>query len=126
MNTVAFPADYQQVMPYLILQDIEGFIAFATEVLGATEKMKHLNDEGFIQHCELFFGKAVVMIGRASDEWKQENAGMFIYVTDVDACYQVAIDKGARSVMTPADQDYGRSCGIRDAFGNTWWITSEL
>jgi hypothetical protein len=26
--------------------------------------------------------------------------------------------------MPPADQSYGRSAGVNDPFGNTWWITS--
>ncbi|WP_431200968.1 hypothetical protein ACQ86K_30970 [Mucilaginibacter sp. P19] len=28
--------------------------------------------------------------------------------------------------MPPADQPYGRSAGVKDPFGNTWWITNPL
>jgi len=47
-----------------------------------------------------------------------------VYVEDADAAYKLALDNGATSLMPPADQDYGRTCGVKDPFGNTWWITS--
>jgi PhnB protein len=42
---------------------------------------------------------------------------LFIYVADCDATYQRALDNGAISIMPPANQDYGRSCGVRMPFG---------
>jgi uncharacterized glyoxalase superfamily protein PhnB len=45
-------------------------------------------------------------------------------VSDADRSYAAALAAGATSVMSPADQDYGRSCGVKDTNGNTWWITS--
>ena len=48
------------------------------------------------------------------------------YVDNADATFQTALDAGAKSIMPPADQPYGRSGGIIDPFGNTWWITTPL
>ena len=48
-------------------------------------------------------------------------AGMFIYVDDVKETYKKAIAAGATSIMEPAKQSYGFSCGFKDAFGNDWW-----
>jgi uncharacterized glyoxalase superfamily protein PhnB len=49
---------------------------------------------------------------------------MFVYVDNADEIYQKALQEGAVSIMEPADQSYGRSCGVEDPYGNTWWITS--
>ncbi len=56
------------------------------------------------------------------------NAGMFIYVDDADTAYQKALTAGATTVegQEPSDKEYGRACGIKDPFGNTWWITSAI
>ena len=61
-----------------------------------------------------------------SGEWKPATANMFVYVDNADARYKKAIDAGSETVMEPADQDYGRSCGVTDPFGNVWWITSVI
>ena len=51
---------------------------------------------------------------------------LMINVDDADATYQDALNNGATVVTTLADQSYGRSGGVKDAFGNTWWITSVI
>lgn len=51
-------------------------------------------------------------------------AGIFIYVKDADATFSLALEKGAAQILPLSDQSYGRSGGVKDAFGNTWWITS--
>jgi PhnB protein len=48
-----------------------------------------------------------------------------LYVDDADAFYQRAIAAGAVSVREPADQEYGeRVAGVRDQFGNIWWLAT--
>lgn len=125
MQTVSFPSDYQQVMPYLILDNAMQFLEFTKTVFDAEEKIKHVNEDGSVGHCEIFIGKSVIMFSNSRPEWGAMNAGLFIYVADADTTYQKALDNGAVSVMPPADQEYGRSCGVKDPQGNTWWITSE-
>jgi len=51
---------------------------------------------------------------------------LFIYVHDADLTYKKALAAGAATVPgnEPSDKDYGRTCGVTDPFGNTWWITS--
>jgi len=97
---------------------------FMITVFDATEKMKVMRDDANLMHGELFIGDSCVMCAEASADYGSQPAGMFIYVDDCDVRYQKALDNGATSVMPPADQEYGRSCGIKDPFGNTWWITT--
>jgi PhnB protein len=124
MKTVNIPEGYSQLMPYLIVENAAAFISFTQKVFDATEKFKTMRDEHTIMHAEISIGESVIMMADATDQFKQQNAGLFIYVDDCDAVFQKALDNGATTVMEPADQSYGRSGGVKDAFGNTWWITS--
>jgi PhnB protein len=54
----------------------------------------------------------------------KQTAGLFMYVDDCDRVYQKALANGAMTAMAPADQSYGRSAGVKDLFGNTWWLTA--
>ena len=114
----------QTVTPYLILKNSIQFIEFTQNVFGATIKEKHLTDSGDIMHAHIIIGNSSIMIGGAGPTWNPQPAGLFIYVDNADLSYKKALECGATSVMPPADQEYGRSCGVNDAFGNTWWITS--
>jgi len=118
------PSGYQQVMPYLIIPRALQFIEFTQDVFGATLKMKEMRDEHTVGHCEILIGESCIMFGEASGEFPTMNAGLFIYVADADETYSKALDAGATAVMPLSDQNYGRTGGILDPFGNTWWITS--
>lgn len=124
MNSVPVPEGYLPLIPYLILKDAAGFVEFAKTVFGATEKMMHANDDGSLMHGELHISGGMVMVGEASDNWPQNTAGIYLYVQDADATYAAGLAHGATSLMEPADKEYGRSCGFRDPYGNTWWPTS--
>ncbi|MBK0378086.1 VOC family protein [Mucilaginibacter segetis] len=118
------PEGYQAVMPYLILKDAGSFIDFMKEVFGAELKIKHMRDEKLIMHAELDINGSIIMLADSTDTYKPQNSGMFIYVDDCDSTYKKAINSGAKSIFEPADQSYGRSGGVSDPAGNTWWITS--
>lgn len=124
MKNTTIPQGYQQVMPYLILKDAAGFSQFCKEVFSATEKMKHLREDGEIMHAEIQIGESTIMFGEASDQWTVQNAGLFVYVANADEAYQKALDKGATTVTELSEQPYGKTGGVKDPFGNTWWITS--
>ena len=124
MKTVNIPEGYSQVMPYLIVKDAAAFIRFTQHVFDATEKFKTMRDEQTIMHGEVSIGNSTIMFADATDQYPVSNAGMFVYVDDCDAVFRKALDNGATTIMEPADQDYGRSGGVADPFGNTWWITS--
>jgi len=124
MSHSTIPENYQHVMPYLIVKDAEGLSRFMQTVLGGKETMRKLRDDGKIMHAEVMIGNSTVMLAESTDQWSAGNAGMFVYVPDADTAYQKALDAGATSVMPPTDQPYGRSSGVTDPFGNTWWITS--
>lgn len=126
MNKNQIPEGYHNLMPYLILKNAIDFVTFAKEVLAAKEKMCDLDENGAIRHCELFVGDSTLMISEAREEWPPQNSGIFVYVPNADAAYARALELGSESIMPPADQSYGRSCGVLDPFGNTWWLTHPI
>lgn len=126
MATTKIPEGYQQVMPYLIVDDAAGLLHFMETVLGAKFKMRHPNPNGGYGHAEVSIGDSCIMFSESMPEWGANPAGLFVYVDDADHAYKLALENGAAAIMPPADQDYGRSCGVRDPFGNTWWITSVI
>lgn len=125
MNTVKFPKEYQQVMPYLIVKNAAGFADFLQKVFDAKEALREMRDEKCIKHAEARIGVCTIMFADSTEQFESRNAGLFIYVDDADMRYQKALAEGATPVGEMSDQEYGRSGGILDPYGNTWWITSE-
>lgn len=124
MSKANRPTDHPAVSPYYIVPDGEQFATFLQTVFDAKEKAIHRNDDGSIMHGEFYIDDSVIMFGQGSKEWPAETCGVFIYVEDTDATYKRALDAGCESRQAPDDKDYGRAAGVRDPFGNTWWITS--
>ena len=119
------PKVHQAIMPYLMLKNAAGFIDFTQTVFNADAGMKRLRDDvDTIMHAEMMISGCTIMFCEASDQWAVANANLFIYVEDADITYKLAIENGATTVMPLSDQDYGRTCGVTDPFGNIWWITS--
>jgi uncharacterized glyoxalase superfamily protein PhnB len=112
-------------MPYLILDHADQFAPFTKEVFNAEQTFIRLReDDTTIMHSEVKIGDSTIMYAGCTDQYQPQPGGLFVYVPDADASYEKALSLGATSVMPPADQSYGRSCGITDPCGNTWWITS--
>ena len=117
------PEKYQTVMPYLILKGADNFISFAKEVFNAEELSIHRNEDGSIMHAEIQIGGSTIMIGESGGQWAVQNAGLYINVANADETFKKATAKGAEVVMPMEEKEYGRSGGVKDPTGNTWWIT---
>jgi uncharacterized glyoxalase superfamily protein PhnB len=53
-------------------------------------------------------------------------AALFLYVSDVDAVYQSALEAGATSLLEP-DERFGEplGAGVQDPFGNQWFMVTH-
>jgi len=125
-NVQPIPEGYHTITPYLIVDDAGRLIEFMKAAFGATVTFAMTNPDGKIGHTELRVGNSMVMLGEARPEWPARPAMLYLYVDDVDATYQKAIDAGATVVMPVKDQFYGdRSGGVQDMCGNQWWIATH-
>ena len=113
-------------MPYLMLKRASNFIQFTETVFGAVlnKSMHRVHDNGNVMHAEVTIGGSTIMFSDASEQWPEQTANLFIYVENADITYKKALETGATTIMELTDQDYGRTCGVSDPFGNVWWITS--
>ncbi len=118
------PEGHQAVMVYLIIKNAAGFIPFTEKVLNAKLTHKSTRDDGSIMHAQIMIGGSTIMFAEASEIWQPMTAGIFVYVDSADKAYEEALKLGAVSVMELTDQPYGRTCGVLDPFGNTWWPTT--
>lgn len=120
------PKGHQPVMPYLILKNAADFIDFTKAVFDATEVFKSYrdNDNQQIMHAEVQIHGCNIMFADMNEFYGVATANLFIYVDDADQTVARALKQGATIINEVADQDYGRSGGIEDPFGNVWWVTS--
>ncbi|MGI8834118.1 MAG: hypothetical protein ACR2IS_15960 [Nitrososphaeraceae archaeon] len=83
--------------------------------------------DGTIGRAEVRLGDSVIMVSDAQgEEYKPMTNGIHLYVKYCYVIYKCALEAGAKSIMEPADQFYGdRSAGVKDQFGNRWWIATH-
>ena len=123
MKTPNKPAGTPTLCPYFLIPDANRFLSFLQDVFDAEESAVYRGDDGRVLHAEMRVDDSVVMFGNSTAQYPPQTGGVFMYVENTDETYQKAIAAGATSAEEPANKDYGRSAGVKDMFGNTWWIT---
>ena len=100
---------------------------FVREVFGAKELERlPVGNRGF--HVEALIGDSMVVI-EAGESFPPTagltKASIYVYVENVDAAYEHAMEMGATSISAPEDKPYQeRACGVKDTFGNIWYIAT--
>jgi PhnB protein len=131
----AIPDGYHNVTPYLFVKGAVGAIDFYKKVFGATEIMRMAGPTGKIMHAEVKIGDSIVML---ADENLQTgvmspqtiggySVGLHVYVENVDAVIQKAVENGAKPLRSIKDQFYGdRSGSVLDPFGHMWSVATHV
>jgi uncharacterized glyoxalase superfamily protein PhnB len=115
------------VQPYLHPRRAEPLINFLKRAFNAQELGRYASPDGVIHHATLKIGDSHVEMGEAHGKYETLEAMFYLYVPNVDDLYKQAVAAGATSFQEPTDQFYGdRSAGVRDAFGNTWYIATHI
>lgn len=127
MSATHKPHGYTTVSPYLIVDGAGATIDFLTRVFGAVELRRFPDAEGKLLHAEVRIDDTVLMVADGGPGWPPIPSFVHVYVPDVDATYQRALDAGAESVQAPVQQgDEDKRGGVRDPGGTTWWIATHL
>jgi PhnB protein len=135
MATQPIPEGYSTISPYLAVDDAAEAIAYYKKAFGAEETVRMDAPDGKIGHAELKIGDSHVMLSdpfpQASTTPPKElggtSASIFMYVEDVDAVVQKAVDAGATVTMEVEDQFWGDRFGsITDPFGHNWSIATHV
>ena len=128
------PEGYHSVTPYLTVDDAAAAIDFYKRAFGARERMSMPMPDGKIAHAELEIGDSLIMLSdsfahsqtRPPKELGGTTGGVFLYVEDVDAAFQQAVDAGATATMPPDDMFWGDRFGsLTDPFGHHWSLATH-
>jgi PhnB protein len=134
MPVKPIPEGYHAVNVSLAVDDAAGAIEFYKRAFGATERGRMPGPDGKIAHAELAIGDSVVMLSdpfpqsrvRPPSELGGTAVGIFLYVDDVDAVFQQAVDAGATVTMALEDMFWGDRFGtLTDPFGHEWQLATH-
>jgi PhnB protein len=129
------PQDYPRVTPYLSIAGAADAIAFYTTVLGAQERVRMDAPGGKIGHAELAIGDSMIMLADEFPDMGAKSAKtigdspvtLMVYVEDVDAVFEKALNNGATAINKVEDQFYGDRAGtFEDPFGHKWHVASHV
>ena len=134
MPAKPIPEGYHTLTTYLAVDDAAKAIEFYKRAFGATERVRMDAPGGKIGHAELAIGDSLIMLAdafpQASTKSPKELGGtttsIFMYVEDVDAAIQDAVDAGGKITMKVDDQFWGDRLGsVTDPFGHLWQIATH-
>ena len=121
------PDGFRAVTPYLHVQGAAQLIDFMKRAFDAEEVNRTTSDDGVVQHAELQLGDSKLECSEGRDAYPAMPCAIHLYVSDTDACYRRALAAGAASLYAPEVMPYGeRSAGVKDPFGNHWYIATWL
>lgn len=131
------PDTYRRINPCLVVDGGAKALEFYTEVFQAAERMRFPGPDGRILHAEIEIGDSVIIVEDASPEGGTQAPPpsgldgtpifLSVYVEDVDAVIDRAVQLGATLGRAPQDQFYGDRDGyIVDPFGHTWTIATHV
>ena len=121
------PEGYPTVVPYLMVKSVEQEMEFLKNVFLAEPLEELKQPDGNVMHGEVRIGSAVIMLGRAKDNFPIRESMNYVYVDNADEVFVRALKYGASSIMEPGDRFYGnREGGFTDPSGNQRWIAQPL
>src|SRR5579864_4836464 len=129
------PEGYHNVTPYLFVRSAASAIDFYKNVFGATEVMRMAGSNGKITHAELRIGDSIVMLADENPPTGVMSpqtvggfsVGLHVYVENVDAVIQTAVENGAKLLRPIKNQFYGdRSGSLLDPFGHMWSVATHV
>jgi PhnB protein len=135
MAVQPIPDGYNTASPYLAVDDAERAIEYYKKAFGAEETVRMNAPDGRIGHAELKIGESHLMLSdpfpesstKPPTELGGTSVSIFMYVEDVDAVVQKAVDQGATVTMEVEDQFWGDRFGsITDPFGHNWSIATHI
>jgi uncharacterized glyoxalase superfamily protein PhnB len=142
------PKGWPRLSSSVFYDDAAKAIDWLCTAFGFEVRLKVEGEGGRIEHSELVFGEALMMIGQAlpvrpgRESWPRfispRLAGggntqmLMLFVDDVDAHCAQARAAGATIADEPKVHDYGgdywadRSYGAIDPEGHMWWFTQRI
>ena len=118
----------RSVAPYLLVEEVAELIEFCREVFAGRLRGRLTRPDGTIMHAEIEIGDSILMMGEPMGEFGPAPAWIFVTVEDCEAVYARALEAGGESVMEVTHMHHAgeRYGGVRDRWGNVWWISTTV
>ena len=124
LQTIA--KDLHTVTVYFHPIGAQRFIDFVTNAFGGRELMRHAEGD-MVMHAKVQIRDSVIELGEARYPEQPLPTAIYLYVDDVDAVYEQALNAGATSMLAPVDQPFGdRNAWVKDPFDNVWYIAAPV
>jgi len=141
------PKGWPRLSTAIYYDDAAGAIDWLCRALGFEVRLKVEGDGGRIEHSELVYGDALVMVAQSGDNPRHpqfpraasprsiggaNTQSLMLFVDNADQHCAHARAAGATVIEEPAVHDYGadhwsdRSYGALDPEGHMWWFTERL
>ena len=129
------PEGMHSITPQLVFKDAAKAIAWYEQALGAKEVLRLPGPHGTIMHAELKIGDSLLFVNdefpgggaRPPGPDAPPTASIMLYVPDVDAAFQRAVQAGATRAMPVMDAFWGDRGGMLiDSFGVPWFIATHV
>jgi len=122
------PEGVPNLMAYFHPVGAPKMIEFLKSAFNAEEIAVYRSPDGIVQHAKIRIGTSIVEMGEAHGPWQPRSMHFMVQVDDCDTAYARAMKaEGVVSVGAPANAPYGgRNGTIKDPFGNTWYLSSQV
>ncbi len=129
------PPGMHTVTPHLVCAGAANAIDFYKKAFNAEEMNRLEGANGMIMNAMIRIGDSPLMLVDENKDWglmgpkmlKGASVTIHLYVENVDAAYQRAVDAGATVKMAPADMFWGDRYGVlEDPFGHQWSIATHI
>ncbi|MEO6051689.1 MAG: VOC family protein [Pyrinomonadaceae bacterium] len=121
------PDGFGTITPYFFVDGAEKFLDFLVAGFGGVELGRSLRPDGCIANAQVRINTSTVMVTEAGDRFLAMQGAYYLYVENADESMRRATEHGAETIMEVGDMPYGdRQGGVRDPFGNIWWISQRL
>lgn len=135
MTARPVPEGFHTLTPHLIIKDCAKAVEWYKAAFGVEEVFSNVLPDGQVMHARLKVGDCHFM---ANDEFPdmgvlgpasgaRSPVTLHLYVEDVDAVFNRAVEAGATVTMPVQDMFWGDRYGcITDPFGHCWSIATSI
>ncbi|SNR46904.1 VOC family protein [Blastococcus mobilis] len=130
------PEGYTTLTPFLVCSPATEAIGFYVEVFGATLVSRMDGPGDTVMHAELDFGDGRLQLSDPNEQFglvsptrdgEAVSGSACIYVSDVDAVFAKAVERGATVREKPDTFVTGdRFASVHDPFGHRWAVMTRV
>jgi len=124
MSIPTAPEGYATINPFIICDDAEDEGRFIVEVFGGVERRESraVDTDGLLMQGEIVVGATTIMLADRKPDWPFTPSLLQIYVDDLEAALERAVERGGRIITTPTDFFGTQFARMQDPHANMWWV----